>query len=49
MYIIKTPTYMTEEYPPFDKDLEWPNVLAGKWIDGEIPLKWKNLSFQYWK
>jgi hypothetical protein len=48
-YILKSPTYITEEYPPFDKELEWPKVLKGEWINGDVPLKWKPHSFIYWK
>lgn len=48
MYILKKPTYITEVYPPFDKELEWPKVIKGEWIDGDIPLKWKPFSFKVW-
>lgn len=48
MYVVKKPTYMTDVYPPFDKELEWPKVLAGKWVDGDIPVAWKKHSFKFW-
>ncbi len=48
MHVLKTPTYITEPYPPFDKDLEWPAVLSGEWKNGEIPIKWKTNSFKCW-
>lgn len=48
MWILKVPTKKTEVYPPFT-DEEWDLVLNGKWIDGEIPKKWKQHSFEGWK
>lgn len=47
LYIIKTPTYKTEIYPPLN-ETEWELVLNNKWVDGQIPEKWKNNSFKYW-
>lgn len=48
LYILRKPTYKTEEYPPLN-DTEWQILLEGKWIDGTIPEKWKPHSFTYWK
>lgn len=48
MYILKKPTYKTEEYPPFN-DKEWEVAINGHWIDGSIPEKWQRHSFVYWK
>ncbi len=48
LWILKQPTYITEPYPPFDKEFEWPKVLKGEWEQGSIPLKWKQHSFKYW-
>lgn len=44
LYILKKPTYRTEVYPPFN-DAEWERVLAGQWVDGDIPEQWKPHSF----
>ena len=47
-HVLKTPTYITEEYPPFNKEIEWPKVLRGEWVNGDIPELWKKHSFKYW-
>lgn len=47
-YVLKIPTYITTEYPPFDLEIEWPKVLKGEWRDGDIPLKWQPHSFRVW-
>jgi hypothetical protein len=49
LYILKKPSYITEVYPPFDKELEWPKVLAGEWVDGDIPIAWQKHSFKCWE
>ena len=46
-YILKKPSYKTEEYPPFS-DIEWDIVINGGWKDGDIPEKWKIHSFRFW-
>lgn len=48
LWILKQPTYITEPYPPFDKEIEWPKVLKGEWIQGDIPINWEKHSFRYW-
>ncbi len=48
IYILKKPTYITEVYPPFHKELEWPKVLNGEWKDGDIPIGWQKHSFKVW-
>lgn len=47
LWVLKTPTYRTEVYPPFN-DAEWATVFAGQWIGGAIPEQWKPHSFQCW-
>lgn len=48
LWILKFPTYVTEPYPPFDKELEWPRVLKGEWEQGSVPVNWAKHSFKYW-
>lgn len=45
--VLRTPTYRTEVYPPFN-DEEWKKVLAGEWVNGDIPEQWKPHSFKHW-
>lgn len=47
MYILKYPTFKTDTYPPFTEE-EWKTVLEKKWIDGTVPIAWKNHSFKFW-
>ena len=45
IYVLKKPSYRTEVYPPFN-DEEWTRVLAGEWVDGDIPEAWRHNSFK---
>lgn len=46
-YILKTPTYPTELWPPFNSE-EWSKVITGQWVDGDIIEEWKKHSFRCW-
>lgn len=48
LYVVKQPTTKTEPYPDLT-DEEWETVLNGKWLNGDIPFKWKPHSFTFWK
>lgn len=48
LHVLKRPTYRTEVYPPLN-DEEWGRMLAGKWVDGDIPEQWKAHSFVHWR
>ncbi len=45
VYVLKKPTQRNDAYPPFN-DREWIKVLAGEWVDGDIPEAWKAHSFK---
>lgn len=47
LYVLRIPTYRSSVYPPLN-DAEWDRMLAGKWIDGDIPEAWKQHSFTHW-
>ena len=45
VYVLKKPSQRNEVYPPFSNE-EWGRVLAGEWVDGDIPEAWKAHSFK---
>lgn len=49
LYILKTPSYKTDIYPPFNDD-EWIMAIGGKWpVEGMIPESWRKHSFKVWQ